>query len=261
MAPVFLSGRLRIATVLFIGLVPLLQACSDNGSASVADLANPPEEADNPGMDPVVDPVVGQGGTENTARYRVVFESSWSSTTHALNFPGGPHFSGLVGAVHNEQVIFWELGQLASDGIEVMAETGSKASLRTEVDFAMAAGHALSLVDGSGIGNSPGSVEIEFDVNQEYPQVTVVSMLAPSPDWFVGVHNLDLRDGDGFTDSLTVDLALYDAGTDSGPRYGSSNDDTDPPETITLLTSESTDTPFIDGKPVVGQFIFTKLSE
>ena len=32
-------------------------------------------------------------------------------------------------------------------------------------------------------------------MSEDRPVVSVVSMLAPSPDWFVGVAGLDLRDG------------------------------------------------------------------
>ena len=36
------------------------------------------------------------------ARYRVTFQATWSAETHPTNFPANPHFSGLVGATHNE---------------------------------------------------------------------------------------------------------------------------------------------------------------
>ena len=39
-----------------------------------------------------------------------------------------------------------------------------------------------------------------------FDRLTWVSMLAPSPDWFVGVSGLPLRDEDGWIPSLTVDL-------------------------------------------------------
>ena len=57
----------------------------------------------------------------------------------------------------------------------------------------------------------------------------VVSMIAPSPDWFVGVHGLLLVDADGeWVDSLTIELLASDSGTDDGPNFTSPNDDSDP---------------------------------
>jgi hypothetical protein len=50
--------------------------------------------------------------------------------------------------------------------------------------------------------------------------VTVVTMLAPSPDWFVGVSGLDLRRGDAdWADEVFFDLQVQDAGTDDGAGY------------------------------------------
>ncbi len=59
--------------------------------------------------------------------------------------------------------------------------------------------------------------------------LTVISMLAPSPNWFVGVSGLNLWQGTAWADSLTIELHLYDAGTDSGTSYGSVNQVTNPP--------------------------------
>jgi hypothetical protein len=79
-------------------------------------------------------------------------------------------------------------------------------------------------------------------------------MLAPSPDWFVGVAGLDLRAGGAWLPERTVDLFVYDAGTDSGPNYTSPNDDTDPPEPIARIV----EAPFATNG-TVGTFTFTRL--
>ena len=197
--------------------------------------------------------------SETAARYRITFNATWSAQTHPLDFPGNPHFSGLVGAVHNEQVQFWNAGQLATDGIELMAETGNKATLLTEVDTAIANGYASSAISGAGIANSPGSVSVEVEVTVNYPEVTLVTMVAPSPDWFVGVHNVSLLQEGVFVSGRTVDLAVYDAGTDSGTRYTSGDIDTAGPEPISLLTSQPGDSPFTNGLPIVGQLVIERL--
>ncbi len=69
------------------------------------------------------------GQPSPTARYRVQFEATWSSQTHPINFPAAPHFSGLIGAIHDGSVVYWTPGMTASPGIELMAETGGKALL------------------------------------------------------------------------------------------------------------------------------------
>ncbi len=70
-----------------------------------------------------------------TAVYQVTFTSTWSQQTHPHEYPAGfSHFSGLIGATHNALVNFWQLGEVATNGIESMAETGSKSLFLTEVN-------------------------------------------------------------------------------------------------------------------------------
>ncbi len=201
----------------------------------------------------------GGVATAGSATYRLTFNASWSAETHPLLFPDNPHFSPLVGAVHNEQVELWTSGQPATDGIEQMAESGATDLLLGEVDAAIGNGYANLAVVGGGVATSPGAVSIEFEVTSDYPQLTLVSMVAPSPDWFVGVHNLSLLQNGEFVAELIVDLAVYDAGTDSGTRYTSGDINNDVREPVGLLNSFPDDSPFLEGQPFVGQFIIEKL--
>ena len=178
---------------------------------------------------------VGEVVAQGTATYRLTFNATWSAQTHPANFPSNPHFSGLIGGVHNSSVTFWEPGQTASLGIKNMSELGAKAALRGEVNAAISAGTALNVIDGGGIGNSPGSRTVTITVEPLWPLVTVTSMLAPSPDWFVGTRGLSLLEDGYWVDTLEVELFVYDAGTDSGTDYTSSNSPTNPPENIARI--------------------------
>ena len=196
---------------------------------------------------------------ETEASYRITFDANWTNLTHPTQYPGNPHFSGLVGAVHNAQVIFWEPGQIATDGIELMAETGAKSLLRDEIDIAIDNGSALTLIDDAGVSTGDGQVSIDITVTIDHPELTITSMLAPSPDWFVGLHNFQLYDGSNFIGDITVDAVLYDAGTDSGVSYTSGNIDTQPRDPILSVTSDPQDTSFVDGLPSVGQITIERL--
>lgn len=172
----------------------------------------------------------------NQFEYQVTFDSIWSSQTHPVDFPPAPHYSPLIAAVHSDQVSFWQSGGLATPGIEVMAETGSPTTLSNEIDAAVTAGTALTRFVGSGL-NSPGSLSFDLIVTVDNPLVTLVTMIAPSPDWFVGVSGVQLYDGGVWVDQVTIDLFGYDSGTDSGITYLSSNSDTVPQEPITMITT------------------------
>ncbi len=204
--------------------------------------------------------IQSMGGTESEsmARYRVDFTAAWSAETHPMNFPASnPHFSGLIGSTHNASFSMWSMDSLATPGIESMAETGSKLLLNSEIMQAIEAGTADRVLSGGGIGNSPGSVSLEFEINSSHPLVSLVSMIAPSPDWFVGVHDLSLLNEGSWVDEMVVDLFPYDSGSDSGTAYTSSNVDTVPKEIITRIQG----IPFLNNGNVapLGTFTFTKL--
>ena len=167
-----------------------------------------------------------------SATYQMTFTSTWSREVFSL-VPGNDHFSPAVGVTHTETTVFWEPGGIATDGIRQMAETGGTSSLLSEIDDAVSNGGADVLATARGIGTEGDSTTINFTANRSHPFFTLVSMIAPSPDWFVGVHGEGLLDSEGrWIETATYDLLAYDAGTDSGSDFTSSNDTTNPREPI-----------------------------
>jgi hypothetical protein len=104
-----------------------------------------------------------------------------------------------------------------------MAERGRTSPLDSEIRQAIAGGRADELLLGDPIANSPGRARIEFEASVDQPFVTLVSMVAPSPDWFVGVSALPLLDGGDWAQRIDVELFAYDAGTDGGRVYTAAN--------------------------------------
>ena len=68
-----------------------------------------------------------------------------------------------------------------------MAELGTTSPLDDIIQTAISEGGAQFLLRGDGIAPSPNEVSLEFDITPDFPHVTLVSMIAPSPDWFVGI--------------------------------------------------------------------------
>jgi hypothetical protein len=184
---------------------------------------------------PVAAPAPQATPTAATARYSVTFESTWRAETHPADFPSDPHFSRLVGGTHSSRVRFWMAGGAASAGIEAMAEQGRTTPLDAEVQAAIAAGTAYSLILGGSIPRSPGVATAEFEIGREHALVSLVTMVAPSPDWFVGVDSLSLVEAGDWVAERTVTLYPWDAGTDSGASYASPDIDTQPRRPIQLL--------------------------
>lgn len=170
-----------------------------------------------------------------TANYILTFESIWSQTTHPADFPSSAHFSGLIGATHTSDILFWQEGQPASLGIKDVAERGLKDQLKAEIGTAIQNNFADGELSGGGLATSPGSVSFTFKIHREYPLISVVSMIAPSPDWFIGVSGLSLVENGQWVDEKVVELYAFDAGTDSGTIYTSANEVTAPPEPISQI--------------------------
>lgn len=167
-----------------------------------------------------------------TAEYEVTFESTWSATSHPQNFPPNAHWSPLIGGTHNSNVTFWEAGGTATRGIEDLAELGNVVALRNEVNAAITAQTAFNVLNRPGSIPSAGAVALTFTINRNFPLITLVTMIAPSPDWFTGVHGLSLLENGQWRTRTEIILDLYDAGTDSGANYVSLDIDTQPREKI-----------------------------
>lgn len=173
----------------------------------------------------------------SSANYTVTFTSNWSETTHphpSNNFPSNAHWSKLVGATHNDQVVFLEMGQNASPGIEDVAELGSNTVFFSEINTAISDGFSNQLIDGDNLSTSLGTIVIENIITtEEFPLLSLVSMIAPSPDWMVGINSISLLDNNGnWENEISIDLYPYDAGTDNGMDYTSTNMNSDPQEPI-----------------------------
>jgi hypothetical protein len=87
--------------------------------------------------------------------------------------------------------------------------------------------------------------------------VSLVTMIAPSPDWFTGVADIRLLEDGEWLAEQTVILEAWDAGTDSGATFKAPDADTMPREAVRPLDSEHFTK---DGKVVpVGTVTFRRL--
>ncbi|MFI1772112.1 spondin domain-containing protein [Thalassobellus citreus] len=200
--------------------------------------------------------------SQSIANYDIVFESFWDSETNnpskgisTIDLPGSAHWSPLVGATHKTKNTFFMLKGTASPGIKSIAETGTTSTFQTEVNTN---NDADQYIIGTDLGSAKGTISINnINVNEEFPLITLASMIAPSPDWFIGVNGINLRSGNsninnGWKETFSIDLYPYDAGTEEGNTYSLSNPETNPQDIITSLSNIS---PF--NTNLIGKLTFT----
>lgn len=183
-----------------------------------------------------VDQTPNMRGLEATARYSVTFTARWNAADHG-EVPSGAHFTTLAGAAVNADADLWVPGELASPGLENLAELGQTSTFLAEIAAKTEAGDAGESVTSSGTGATGTSV-FELTVSRDLSNFTFGSMIAPSPDWFVGLSEFPLLDGDGrwIEDTGDMGLPAWDAGTETGNQFSLSGTATNPAQSIRLLT-------------------------
>ncbi|WP_375750962.1 spondin domain-containing protein [Vibrio sp. HN007] len=202
--------------------------------------------------------------SSDSATYTLTFKSDWSAANFPTNYPAGvAHFSPLIGMTHNSSASLFTSGSLATSGVEIVAETGGTDTIKTEIGDIQNLGNSQSLIEGSGLPFGQTETSVSFTLDKSFSLVSVITMIAPSPDWFIGVDSLDLFESGSWKDEVVVQLKVYDSGTDDGTVFTSANADSSPKQNIALLTSNSADTDFEDGihrstSMHIGTFTFTR---
>ena len=167
-----------------------------------------------------------------TATYTVTFQGLWTvdDITDAV-MPASAHFTQVIGATHNPCTTLWASGGMAGAGVENVAELGLVGALVSEIGRNVNADAVVRA--GTSFNRPTQTVSGAFTATSSHPLVSVLSMIAPSPDWFVGVSNLRLYDN-GWRNRV-VELYPYDAGTEDGSRWSLSNPATIPQGVIASI--------------------------
>ena len=98
-----------------------------------------------------------------------------------------------------------------------------------------------------GVTNGVCSHSGMINVSTAYPYVSAISMVAPSPDWIVGISSVNLCQQDEVTGNFSwveryppenqMNLYGYDAGTDGGVTFLSPDLPLDPFIPITIFNA------------------------
>jgi len=129
----------------------------------------------------------------------------------------------------------------ASLGLQSVAETGDRTQIHAELEEQKKLG-AVHQAKGTtssekivvNMDGTPTTVDIRVD--EKHPYLEVVTMVAPSPDWYA-FASVNLFQGDAFIKSKEVFAFGYDAGTDEGQTYTADNAATSPRGTISSLSN------------------------
>ena len=195
---------------------------------------------------------------EGHAQYQVTYESIWSEETFPIEYPpSDAHYSKLVGATHLPDIALWQEGQKASEAITLVAEKGQNHKLKNRVEWLIKVDKAGSYIDGPDLKTGTGIITTQFTATPEFSSLSLISMIAPSPDWFVGVPALPLCVNGAWINEYSAELYAFDGGTSSGDAYAyaTSETATSPADKIKPVSNERLN---IDKDKIFGVLTLTK---
>ena len=171
---------------------------------------------------------------QGSAEYTLILKSTWTKANHPFEYPvTGPHFSGIIGASHNTSYALFRDGSVPTPGLERLSEEGKHTPLDEEIRSAVAAGNAGVMIASGPLKDFGDSLVTTVRVDAEHPLVSLVAMVAPSPDWFTGVSALNLMENGEWVASKTLQLHAWDSGGDDGATYKAADRNTDPKKPTT----------------------------
>ena len=199
----------------------------------------------------------------DTAQYKVTFTRLWTAKTHPFEYPKaglltGPHLSGLIGATHAAGgYSIFKIGALPTPGLERLSEEGKHSPLDQEIKDAIAAGKAGSLFETGPIRDASKTETVTVTVTTKFPMVSAVAMIAPSPDWFAGIADVNLMENGKWVASRTVEMFAHDSGGDDGTTYEAPDKDNNPKKPTTMANTRHF---VMNGRrPPVARLTFTKM--
>ena len=173
--------------------------------------------------------------SDDYIKYEAVFTFNWNDQDFPNRYPSNPHFSKLIGWSHQPSTTLFQVGTMSTEGIKQMAELGNTSPLDLEITDSINSKLGYQLIIGNNLDSGVGTITVEILVNKQNSAVTLATMLAPSPDWFVAAINVNLLENGIFITEKTVDAFVYDAGTDSGVSFNSKDSISSPQQAIHLL--------------------------
>lgn len=200
-----------------------------------------------------------------SAKYKVTFLNNLTPENFGSLIPfTGLVYSPLAGFSHSNRQSFFTVRGFANKRVEQVAETGINTKIiRFGRRLRNQGRGVLSVVD-AGKPTMPGkATTLILRVDCQHPFVTVLGMIAPSPDWIVQINNRNLFDTarGRFVERASGDLIAYDTGVDDGREFTAPLDlsldlPTEPRKNIAPLVEDETDR--FEGR-VVGRYFIQRI--
>ena len=173
------------------------------------------------------------GGLVAQATYKITFEPSFSEDDYPIDYPANPSFTKMFVMAHSSSSSLFNIGSAASDGLKKYVTEGDVSLLQSEHTTDEGASNATKIEIGNDINATGSSDSVTIVVNPDLLEISFVSKLSPSPDWFVGVSSFSIANPDNsLVEFMSIPLYPMDGGADAGTSYESPDEPETGPVTI-----------------------------
>lgn len=153
---------------------------------------------------------------KNDIRYTfsVSIKGHWSEATHPNYFPADAKFGKILAVSHHNNGILFEKGNKAQNWLKSYIDTESTNEFTSYFNEFKNVDKVEAVVTADGF-TPEGDTQFEFTTKGNLDLFSFITRLSPSPDWFIGVNDIDLnRLAQG--GSFTFVSKVWDAGVFSG---------------------------------------------
>lgn len=174
--------------------------------------------------------------TDKLVVYKVQLETFWDEETFPRQYPEwrpNAQWSKTLGFSHLPSWQLFRMGDVVSGGVREFVETGETEKLDRENNTS----NFLDVFTIPPIETGKGKAESIIFLDGNHTRVSVITKIVPSPDWFIGLDNLDLCQNGKFVDTLRIEADPMDAGTDNGFTFTSPNWPTEPQGVVFRITN------------------------
>lgn len=162
--------------------------------------------------------VVVELNADKRYTFKVVAKGYWTAQTHPKSFPATAKFGKIVGISHQGENVLFRTGSKAPSWMKSYFEKQSTTAFGSyfkdykdgdKVDAIFAKDNGFE---------ATGETSFEFQTVGTHNHISLLMQLSPSPDWFAGIHNVNL-DGLALGGRATYVVKVWDAGLFSGKTY------------------------------------------
>ncbi|GGG37988.1 hypothetical protein GCM10011344_43540 [Dokdonia pacifica] len=160
------------------------------------------------------------GLPEASATYSLDFTTNFTQANNPQDYPANASFGTIIAIAHAPEVSVYSLGQIASDGMALYAQSGDVDGLAAFISTSLGEeGDGLFSITTAGMVGPESSASTSVSVTPTRTRITFLARLNPSPDWFLGVSSFNIVDGETLIDLEEIELRPIDAGVVLGDTY------------------------------------------